>query len=1619
MNKIAFFDIEVNTTSKKIEMLGLLIDELKLSTTSVQKIVEDFNQKKPNFICGHNFIDHDKKYLSQTSFNPIFKDIKIIDTLFLSMLLYPNKKTHKLDKPYKTELNIENQPLGDAEQTKWLFNLLDKKFDTLDENLKKIFIALLSENEYFNAFFSYKNLLPDKINIYEIIQDKIDCTKNDFDEIFTRYPMELAFAISFIFSDKEAAISSVILVRYPKIVDVLKKLTFDKSRVDLNSFASKEFGIASFREFEKESSSLFDFNNKISQRDIIKNSLDSDSILAILPTGGGKTFTFQLPALIKAKAYKGLTVVVSPLQALMKNHVDSFKDKNQNFKVVAISGYLSPIERMNIIAEIENGVVDILYLAPEALRSNSIFKALKKRVIERFIIDEAHCFSSWGHDFRHDYYFVASSIKELEDASDFQPKIPVSCFTATAKPEVLQDIKNYFYSNLGITLKEFIASSKRYNLDYRAIEVATKKEKYESLIKELLRIGKKPTIIYIPQNARECRELSEKLNGDERVLELDLVIEPFYSKIDQEIEEGKREGRNKSQILNDFIENKIDIVIATTAFGMGIDKPDIQVVVHYEQSDSLEAYLQESGRGARIESLRAECIVLYSKNDFNKTFTQLNNSKIDYHEIERIVKELKKMKRDEIYISPKELAQKMGIDTQDSKIDYEAIIKTALLELEQANVIARGRNGYKIFATSIDKEKQSMDYVHEILDSKKEEYEKIYEYMIMVMQNIIQRSKIDAIEVDDLADIVGIERKIIFDVLYALQKEKLLEFNNDISVYVKKSVLNDFKTHFELENSILEFLKNLPSFATSMNLREINSAIDEKNHIKNIKKIIQSWVHLSKLKANSFNASFHKDICNFTIDRTNIDNLEKMIKTRMKTCQFIIDKMLETLANREEAEIDISTNRLKVEFDETQKLTLEGFHHSIVYLHELIEGFKLRRGRLIYYQTFKIDKKENIEQNTPYKKRDYNKSLKPYYERKIEAIHIQIVFLEKLIKDGWEKTATFVKDYFGMEYEKFKKKYGFDNKKIKLPVTEERLKEIIYDLNDEQKRVFEDRQSSSIMVLAGPGSGKTKTLVHKIASLVTIENNKVEYFLMLAHSRVAVAEFKERLEKLIGSQVYNMKIYTFHAFAISLLGKKVDNDKIKLHGVIKTATKMLNNNAVELPYIQMLILDEYQDVGTNTYEFIKAIHANMSKDKKIIAVGDDDQCINNFGEDRADIFYINQFKEDFKEIQDDEVQNFSQYELLSNYRSKQNIVEFANEFNKILTDRLKTKKLLSFSKGLGNIALTNYTNTSYIENIVSHVIGDESKSIAILARNNDEVLTIYSQLIANGVKAKYITSKDGFALGDLVELRDFLKFWQETNFESARNKLENIYKNSKNYNLACSVIDKFTDEYDEEIQNSPIHFQTVFKEYLNEIEFGEFEQSRVGVVVSTMHKSKGKEFDSVYLCVEENFIKNEYDKRLLYVAITRAKNRLSIHTKDEFFTAFSAYYDEVFQYNKKVEEPDRIVFMMGLGDIALSDSSSTKGVQKVNPIASHKALIVDENNQFFIQKDSFQIAKLSKFDITKPERLSTKIIQKQKQGYILESDVEIDYVVEWYDKTKNEFYRQVLCKVFMHKQKKS
>ncbi|MDD3344742.1 MAG: 3'-5' exonuclease, partial [Sulfurospirillaceae bacterium] len=199
--------------------------------------------------------------------------------------------------------------------------------------------------------------------------------------------------------------------------------------------------------------------------------------------------------------------------------------------------------------------------------------------------------------------------------------------------------------------------------------------------------------------------------------------------------------------------------------------------------------------------------------------------------------------------------------------------------------------------------------------------------------------------------------------------------------------------------------------------------------------------------------------------------------------------------------------------------------------------------------------------------------------------------------------------------------------------------------------------------------------------------------------------------------------------------------------------------------------------------------------------------------------------------------------------------------------------------------------TSLIIPVVDAVVNAPSEDIAILCKTNSEVLTLYSMLISRGVNAKYITSKDGFSLGQLDELQYVVNLLKEKPLDTVLELFKKYYNHSTNYKLALQVIGRFQNEY--LINNEDLSScYTYFTDYLSEITFEEFEYSKAKVIVSTMHKAKGKEFDSVYLPIKKGFIQNDYDRRLLYVAITRAKHNLHIHTNDHSIKAFKQSFVE-------------------------------------------------------------------------------------------------------------------------------
>lgn len=319
-----------------------------------------------------------------------------------------------------------------------------------------------------------------------------------------------------------------------------------------------------------------------SQEVVIRNLLSGKNTFVIMPTGAGKSLCYQLPAMIR----DGLAIVISPLIALMKNQVDQLNAYGINARF--LNSTLSKGEITKLKKDCINGLVKLLYVAPESLNKEENIEFLQKVNVSFVAIDEDHCISEWGHDFRPEYRKIKTMIAQLGEKN-------VIALTATATPKVQLDIqKNLQMEEADV----FVSSFNRKNLFY---EVRPKKETKKQLIRFLKEHKGKSGIIYC-LSRKKVEEIAQLINVN------GFKAAPYHAGLDPDV-------RMKNQ--DDFLNEDVDIIVATIAFGMGIDKPDVRFVVHYDVPKSLEGYYQETGRGGR-DGLEGVCLMFYSHNDLNK-----------------------------------------------------------------------------------------------------------------------------------------------------------------------------------------------------------------------------------------------------------------------------------------------------------------------------------------------------------------------------------------------------------------------------------------------------------------------------------------------------------------------------------------------------------------------------------------------------------------------------------------------------------------------------------------------------------------------------------------------------------------------------------------------------------------------------------------------------------------------------------------------------------------------------------------------------------------------------------------------------------------------------------------
>ena len=341
--------------------------------------------------------------------------------------------------------------------------------------------------------------------------------------------------------------------------------------VNLNEQLKRYFGFDSF---------------KGDQEAIIRNLLNGRDTFVLMPTGGGKSLCYQLPALIM----EGTAIIISPLIALMKNQVDAIRQVSEQDGIAhCINSSLNKSVIDQVKADISRGVTKLLYVAPESLTKEENVEYLRSIKISFYAVDEAHCISEWGHDFRPEYRNIRPLVERIGVA-------PIIALTATATDKVRQDIKK----NLGMPdADEFRSSFNRPNLYY---EVRPKtKEVDKDIVKFIRQHPGKSGIIYC-LSRKKVEDLAEVLKAN------DIRAQAYHAGMENNV---------RSQTQDDFIMERIDVIVATIAFGMGIDKPDVRYVIHYDIPKSLEGYYQETGRAGR-DGGEGRCIAFYTRKDLVK-----------------------------------------------------------------------------------------------------------------------------------------------------------------------------------------------------------------------------------------------------------------------------------------------------------------------------------------------------------------------------------------------------------------------------------------------------------------------------------------------------------------------------------------------------------------------------------------------------------------------------------------------------------------------------------------------------------------------------------------------------------------------------------------------------------------------------------------------------------------------------------------------------------------------------------------------------------------------------------------------------------------------------------------
>ena len=1246
-------------------------------------------------LLGHNIIAFDVPHLQAANPGLRLLRLPVIDTLRLSPLAHPANPYHHLVKHYQ-EGGLKRGRLNDPHLDALLaLELFADQCDALgraDSELLTAWHWLTTIEEGmagFDLVFSHvrgasrPSEEEGQAAVLECLSGRACLpASRDASHGAATHAWPLAYALAWLsVAEGNSVMPPWVRHQFPEAGRLVERLrdractepacSWCRERQDARKELKRWFGFDDFR------ADPADDQGRPVQKQVVEATMAGENVLAILPTGAGKSLCYQVPALSRYAKTGALTVVISPLVALMADQVAGLERRGIS-AAVTINGMLSMPERADALDRVRLGDAGILLISPEQLRSVSVGRALQQREIGAWVVDEAHCLSQWGHDFRPDYRYIGRFIRER--AGENAPP-PVLCLTATAKPDVTEEIVAYFRDTLGTDLRVFDAGSQRTNLEFVVVET-TNDQKFANvqqlLEAELAGDAGGGAIVYCATRAR-----TEEMAGFLR--DMGVAAAHFHAGL---LPDTKR------TVQEAFIGGELQVIAATSAFGMGIDKPDVRVVIHADIPGSLENYLQEAGRAGRDQEA-ARCILLYTDNDVERQFGLAARSRLQRHEIQAVLRALRSLDRKhrlegEVVATPGEilLEDEEKEFERDSATD-DTRVRTAVAWLEEAMLVSREANHVRVFPSSLRvnsiEEARARLARSQVTDGYRRK-------LLRLVEALFEAPPDQGLSTDELMSIVGLSPADLRAALHDLDNLGIASNDTTITAFVHAGVANSSRNRLQaavtLEEALIGLLRETapdlaPGEASTLYLRHATQRLKDEGHAGALPELL--WRLIRSIAADGRGEAGaggsltvrRRDAETVAVTlRRKWSDLERTAELRRAAAARLLDHLLGTLPPRSQgADLLAETTLGKLVGALQEDLFIRSrartpdklMERALLWLHEQ-QVIQLNRGLTVFRpaMTIRIDGDGRRGFNAT----DFT-SLQVHYDEQVRQIHVMAEYAEQGLRSMTGALQMAV-DYFRMPEAEFLERWlPHRNAEMGRQTTVASWRAIVEDLKNPEQRavVADDREQTNALVLAGPGSGKTRVLVHRIAYLLRVRRENPRSIIALTYNRHAAVEIRQRLAALVGADARGVVVMTCHALAMRLVGasyagrvRQPDTDDFD--EVLHQAIALLRGDGLPpdevdelrshlLKGFRWVLIDEYQDLSPAQYDLISALAGRTlgESDSKLtlLAVGDDDQNIYAFA--GASVEFIRRFEVDYDAR--------SSY-LTGNYRSTKHIVEAAN-----------------------------------------------------------------------------------------------------------------------------------------------------------------------------------------------------------------------------------------------------------------------------------------------------------------------------------------------------------------------